>query len=188
MKAFFLDDLDSAHVLLCDDKYNPASFVTNVVYYKEVQFPDILTDIFNGKYARSYSNGIVISYTANEKQLVNLHVDSYAVSDTENQPNFVYVIGTNEDVKIVSSFFRRNVRAGYIIKPFDLSKYQMELVEESVGFPMLMKSRIKELTPAVLLLKVFPGPKGCYTIWDLFTNRVFGHIERIPLKEGEKNA
>ena len=187
MKAFFLDDFNSAHILLCDDKYNPASFVTNIVYYKEILFPDILTDIFNGKYSSNYSEGIVISYTANEKQLVNLHIDGYNVTDTENQPDIVYVVGDNDDVKIVSSYFRRKIRAGYIIKPFDLSEHQSAIVENSAGFPMLVKSRVPELDSASMLLKVFSGPKGCYTIWDLFTNRVFGTIERVP-KEGENNA
>ena len=182
MKAFFLDDFSSKHVFLCNDEYNPAGFIANIAHYKTVTFPDVLTDVFNGKYGNHFPEGVVISYTANQTQLVNLHIDSFNITSMVDEANIVYVIGNDEDFKLVRSYFLRNIRAGFMIKPFHPTEEQNEIIKSTAGIPMLMKNRLG-IEDANLLLQVMRGPIGGFCIWDLFSNRVFATTDG-----GSKNA
>ena len=176
MKAFFLDDFSFKHVFLCNDEYNPAGFIANIAHYKTVTFPDVLTDVFNGKYGNHFPEGVVISYTANQTQLVNLHIDSFNITDIVNESNLVYVIGTEEDFKLVKSYFMRNIRTGFLIKPFYPKEEDIEIIKSTAGYPMLLKDKLG-IEDANLLLQVMRGPAGGFCIWDLLSNRVFATVD-----------
>lgn len=176
MKAFFLDNSTSKHIFLCDkEEDNPANFLVNFARYKSVSFPDILTDILNGKYGTDFSEGIVISYPANQTQMVSVHIDSFNVLDNSTNSGLVYVIGTNKDMKTISLYFLRHIRASWIIKPLVIDESQKKLLVESTGSPEMVKERLN-IPEADMVLEIIRGSGNGYCIWDVLNDRLFASV------------
>lgn len=176
MKAFFIDGKTSKHIFICDkEEDNPANFLVNFSNYKSVSFPDILTDILNGKYGTDFSEGIILSYPANKTQMVSVHVDSFNVLDNSLNSGLVYVIGSSKDMKTVSLYFLKHIRASWIIKPLSVDENQKKLLTESTGFPETVKERLN-IPEADMVLEVIRGSGNGYCIWDVLNDRLFASV------------
>ena len=185
MRAFFLDGNTSKHIFICDkEDDNPANFLMNFSNYKSVSFPDILTDILNGKYGTDFSEGIVISYSANNTQMVSVRIDSFNVIDNSSNSGLVYVIGSNKDMKIVSLYFLRHIRASWMIKPLNLNELQKESLKDFAGCSEAFKKWLG-VPEADMVLEVIRSSSGNgYCIWDVLNDRLFASINGVRKESG----